>query len=235
MHNRFSQRWLETLCELIPEAHSAVFMVPDEAQNQAHLLASWPQDLQQHQDFFAVVKYALKKNGEVCLPKAHKADGAALDYFARPVYLDSRLAGVLALKIRHLPAAKHPAVFRALKLAIRWLRLAGAELMQAWHLPPSYQQVAAFHLDPEAADEEYRPAVWVVSLAHRLCQNSQPEQKRQLIDNCIEAIPEFSRLPQNIDEIIVDEIDTHTDAVLDLLWPCGAQGLGSGQGVRLDA
>ena len=111
----------------------------------------------------------------------------------------------------------------------------GAELMQAWHLPPSYQQVAAFHLDPEAADEEYRPAVWVVSLAHRLCQDSREGQQRQLIDNCIEAIPEFSRLPQNIDELIADEIDTHADAVLDLLWPCGAQGLGGGQGVRLDA
>ncbi len=130
MHNRFSQRWLETLCGLIPGAHSAVFMVPDEAHNQAHLLASWPQDLQQHQDFFAVVKYALKKNGEVCLPKAHKADGVDLDYFARPVYLDSRLAGVLAIKIKHLPAAKHPAVFRGLKLAIRWLGLAGAEQPQ---------------------------------------------------------------------------------------------------------
>ena len=111
----------------------------------------------------------------------------------------------------------------------------GAELMQAWHLPPSYQQVAAFHLDPEAADAEYRPAVWVVSLAHRLCQNSQPEQKQQLIESCIEAIPEFSRLPQNIDELISNEVDTHTDAVLGLLWPCGSQALGPKTEFRLDA
>ncbi len=130
MHSRFSQRWLETLCGLLPGAHSAVFMVPDEAQNQVHLLASWPQDLRQHQDFFAVVKYALKKRGEVCLPKAHKADDRVLDYFAKPVYLQSQLAGVLAIKIEHLPAAKHPAVFRALKLGMRWLNLAGAEQPQ---------------------------------------------------------------------------------------------------------
>ncbi len=107
--------------------------------------------------------------------------------------------------------------------------------MQAWHLPPSYQQVAAFHLDPEAADAEYRPAVWVVSLAHRLCQDLRPGRHQQMIDSCIEAIPEFSRLPPNIDELIVDEIDSHADDVLDLLWPCGAQGLPGSQGVRLDA
>ncbi len=127
MHNRFSEKWLETLCGLLPGIHSAVFMVPDPAQNQAHLLARWPRDLQQHQDFFAVVKYALKKSGDVCLPKAHKADGIALDYFAKPVLLRGQLVGVLAIKIEHLPAAKHAAVFRSFKLASRWLALAGAE------------------------------------------------------------------------------------------------------------
>ncbi len=111
----------------------------------------------------------------------------------------------------------------------------GAELMQAWHLPPSYQQVAAFHLDPEAADAEFRPAVWVVSLAHRLCQNPRPEQKRQMIESCIEAIPEFSRIPPEIDHLVVEEIDSHTDSVLDLLWPCGAQDLELRPGARLDA
>jgi biotin carboxyl carrier protein len=121
---RFSEKWLETTCSLLPGVHSAVFMVPDPKNDQLHLLASWPQGLDKHQDFFATVKYALKKRGEVCLARAHVIDGEALDYFAKPVYIRSRLAGVLAVKMKHLPGEKHMAVFHSIKRSIRWLGLA---------------------------------------------------------------------------------------------------------------
>ena len=124
MHSRFSEKWLETLCSLLPGVHSAVFMVPDQATNQMHPLARWPGDLGQCQDFFATVKYALKKRGEVCLAKAHVIDGQALDYYAKPVYIRSRLAGVLAIKMKHLPTAKHLAVFHSINRSIKWLGLA---------------------------------------------------------------------------------------------------------------
>jgi HD-like signal output (HDOD) protein len=101
----------------------------------------------------------------------------------------------------------------------------GAEMMQVWHLPPVYQQVAEFHLAPQLADEEFRPAVEVVNLAHRICQDPRRDQHRELIEQCIERKPGFSRLPNNIDEIVIDEIETHTDPVLGLLWPRGAQDL----------
>lgn len=124
MHSRFSEKWLETTCSLLPGVHSAVFMVPDPNNDQLHLLAHSPEDLAQHQDFFAIVKYALKKNGEVCLAKAHVIDGQPLDYFAKPVYIRSRIAGVLTIKMKHLPTAKHLAVYHSLKRSIRWLALA---------------------------------------------------------------------------------------------------------------
>ncbi len=124
MHSRFSEKWLETLCGTLPNVHSAVFMVPKD-KDELHLLARWPRTLDRYQDFFAVVKYALKKRGEVCLAKAHVHEGKALDYFAKPVFIRSRLVGVLALKLDHLPTKKHLAVFHALKLAVRWLGLAG--------------------------------------------------------------------------------------------------------------
>jgi HD-like signal output (HDOD) protein len=95
----------------------------------------------------------------------------------------------------------------------------GSELMQVWHLPPVYQQVAACHLEPERAERGYRPAVEVVHLAHQFCQDSSRGRYRELIERSIESMPEFSRLPQNIDQIIADEIETHTDPVLELLWP----------------
>ena len=107
----------------------------------------------------------------------------------------------------------------------------GSELMQLWHLPPVYQQVSLFHLEPERADKEFRPAVEVVSLAHRFCQDPRRGSHQQLFATSIEESAEFSRLPENIDEIIVDEIETNTDAVLELLWPCGAQDLAAQRGM----
>ena len=127
MHSRFSEKWLETVCGMLPDVHSAVFMVPDQDNNQMHLLAQWPEDLPKHQDFFATVKYALKKKGEICFSRALVVDGQALDFFAKPVYIRSRLAGVLAVKMKTVPASKHMAVFHSLRRSVKWLGLASFE------------------------------------------------------------------------------------------------------------
>ena len=124
MHNRFSEKWLETTCTQIEGVHSAVLMVPDDGGNHLHLLARWPETLGQHDKLLATVKYALKKNDEVCLENAETIDGQALDFFAKPISLDSRLIGVLAIKVHHLPPAQHQAVFESLKRSVRWLGLA---------------------------------------------------------------------------------------------------------------
>lgn len=39
MSARFAERWLETLCDLLADAHSAVFMVPNPQNDDFHLLA----------------------------------------------------------------------------------------------------------------------------------------------------------------------------------------------------
>jgi len=101
----------------------------------------------------------------------------------------------------------------------------GAEMMQLWHLPPVYQQVAAYHLWPKLADEQFKPAVEVVNLAHVFCQNPVVGEHRQVIDESIGQKPVFKNLPADIDKIIVDEIETNTDTVLGLLWPLGVQDL----------
>ncbi|MCP4336011.1 MAG: HDOD domain-containing protein [Gammaproteobacteria bacterium] len=103
----------------------------------------------------------------------------------------------------------------------------GAELMQIWHLPPVYQQVASFHLNPEHADEAFRSAVDVVHLAHAICQDLRPAEQQELISECIEQKPIFKKLPTDIDALVIDEIETNTDSVLGLLWPQGAQDLRS--------
>ena len=130
MHSRFSEKWLETVCSLLPDVHSAVFMVPDQDNKQLHLLASLAcESLDKHKDFLATVKYALKKRGEICFSRALIIDGQALDYFAKPVYIRAKLAGVLAIKMKHVPASKHLPVFHSMR---RSCEMAGAgEFRQA--------------------------------------------------------------------------------------------------------
>jgi biotin carboxyl carrier protein len=131
MSDRFSEKWLETLCSLLPDVHSAVFMVPDAGADQLHLLARWPNSLNEHNDFFDSVKYALKKRGEVCLAKARVVDGQDLDFFAKPIYVQSDLAGVLSIKMKHLPSSSHLDVFQSLKRSIKWLGLANQNKSEA--------------------------------------------------------------------------------------------------------
>ena len=102
---------------------------------------------------------------------------------------------------------------------------AGAELMRIWHLPGIYAQVAAFHRQPELADIEYRFAAEVVCLAHELCQDRDSQQHRMLILQAMEQVPDFQALPDDIDQIVRDEIAKYTDSVISLLWPGGAQNL----------
>ena len=104
-------------------------------------------------------------------------------------------------------------------------RQVGSEMMRLWHLPPIYQQAAAFHLQPELADEEFRLAVEIVDLAHGLCQDPGSKSRFGLVEHAIQTVPELSRLPANIEDLIAEETETHTDSILGLLWPCGKQHL----------
>jgi multidrug efflux pump subunit AcrA (membrane-fusion protein) len=124
MSDRYSQKWLETLCDLLPDVQSAVFVVPNPENDGLHLLARWPSGLEQYKDFLDSVKHALKQRGEACLAKAQVVDGQALDYFVKPIYIRSRLAGVLSVKMLHLPTSKHLDIFESLKRSVNWLGLA---------------------------------------------------------------------------------------------------------------
>ncbi len=103
----------------------------------------------------------------------------------------------------------------------------GAEILKLWQLPAVYQEVAACHLSPWRAAEEFRTAVNTVHLAHEFCQDPRPGRHEELIRQSIANIPEFSALPPYIDEILASEIERHTESILSLLWPRGARVLAS--------
>ena len=104
----------------------------------------------------------------------------------------------------------------------------GAAVMQLWHLPEVYQQVAAHHLQPLQADTDYRQDVRIIHLAHAVCQNPVAAQQREIISSLTEDNPELSNLPANMDTLIQAEIDDHADSILSILWPRRAQPLAPG-------
>ena len=82
MNKKFSQQWLEIQCSIIPGTHSAILMVPDQKKDRMQALAVWPEDLAQNNDFAGIVKYALKKQTQICIPKGQTIDKQAYDLFA---------------------------------------------------------------------------------------------------------------------------------------------------------
>ncbi len=95
----------------------------------------------------------------------------------------------------------------------------GAALMQLWHLPEVYQQVAAYHLQPQQADVAYQQDVRIIYLAHAVCQNPVADQQREIISSIAEGDSQLENLPDDIDKLIQAEISAHADSILGILWP----------------
>jgi HD-like signal output (HDOD) protein len=95
----------------------------------------------------------------------------------------------------------------------------GKELMHLWQLPESYQQVVAFHLEPNKADPTFQLEVLIIHLAHIICQNQVTGQNQKRVAKLIEGNHQLALLPADIENIVLEEIATHTEIVLDILWP----------------
>ncbi len=131
MNKKFSQQWLEITCSLLPDVKSAIYIMPDRKSNQLHLSAKWPPGLKNISDYTAVVKYALKKQQQICFPEAMSSGEHSFDLFAVPIIIRSRLLGILVVKMEHQPDARHKAIFASLKRSIKWLRLANPSQSQS--------------------------------------------------------------------------------------------------------
>ena len=123
MNQKFSQLWLATLCSFIPGVHSAVFMVPDRGNNSIRTVAKLPASLGQINDFISIVKYTLKSREHGYFPNARTIGDQAYDFFSLPVLMQSKIFGILIIKVKHLPESRQAAVFNSLKRGVKWLRL----------------------------------------------------------------------------------------------------------------
>ncbi|MCP3849888.1 MAG: HDOD domain-containing protein [Gammaproteobacteria bacterium] len=104
---------------------------------------------------------------------------------------------------------------------------AGTALMHLWHLPDIYQQTTTHHLHPELADKAHQQTVKIIHLAHIFCQEQQLNKHRSLFKEISESDHKLNKLPSNIDEIIIKEINTNTNDILNMLWPDSIQQLSS--------
>lgn len=121
------RQWLGTLCGLLPGAHSAIFVVPGKNNNSMKVLATWPNSKQNSVIISKVVKYTLKKNSEVCIPKAEKIKGQYYDFYALPILDKDVFIGVIVIKIKHGAVSNRSTVFNALKQSVSWLALVNSK------------------------------------------------------------------------------------------------------------
>jgi len=87
-------------------------------------LAIIPASLEIITDFADIVKYALKKRSQVCIPKAETLNNQTYDFFALPIYSQKILLGVIVIKVKHVAESRHTGIFKSLKQSIKWLGLA---------------------------------------------------------------------------------------------------------------
>ncbi len=84
-------------------------------------MAKWSLESGQKYDFATIVKYAVKKRKQVYFPNADFIDQQPLDFLALPVYIQSELLGILAIKVKHKPESQHADTLNALNQNIKWL------------------------------------------------------------------------------------------------------------------
>jgi RND family efflux transporter MFP subunit len=126
MKNTFSQHWLEILCSTIAEANSALLTVYTD-QEEIETLAQWPANNDQERGFTPIVKFALKKQRQVCIPNIADHDTTPFDFFALPVYKEAKLIAVIAVKTDHCLPTRHEAIFNSIQQSSQWLRLTSLE------------------------------------------------------------------------------------------------------------
>jgi len=86
-------------------------------------VAKLPASLGHINDFISIVKYTLKSREHGYFPNARTIGDQAYDFFSLPVLMQSKIFGILIIKVKHLPESRHAAVFNSLKRGVKWLRL----------------------------------------------------------------------------------------------------------------
>ena len=123
MKTRFVQQWLNISGHAIPGMRSAVLFMGNRDGQDWHMLAKWPEDLSDIEDFGLILQYALAKNEPASVLSVQQPDKSLCDFFAHPVVFNSGLPGFIIAKINAVSKESHGEVFSSLKQAAGWLPL----------------------------------------------------------------------------------------------------------------
>jgi RND family efflux transporter MFP subunit len=126
--DNFAQSWLDIQCEVITGCCCALLLMTEPGGNTLRPLAQWP-DNKEPLGLLAISQLALKKGSSIINPKvpAPEPDQQAFDYFASPIFIDTHLVGVIAVKTTLQPEQNHQQILAALDQGKKWLELATAQ------------------------------------------------------------------------------------------------------------
>lgn len=95
----------------------------------------------------------------------------------------------------------------------------GSELMRLWHLPEVYSHIIGHHLHPEQTDPDYRNETYLVHLAQQIF--AEPAQFYQAFNDLQHSHQQFAVIPDNLKDLVSQEIADHLDEIFLMLCPSG--------------
>ena len=95
----------------------------------------------------------------------------------------------------------------------------GSELMRLWHLPESYRDIAAFHMEPEKA-QNYKNEIAIINLARcmMLAEERDPESPEDSFSKKSSVFLKKNLSQESVENIKINA-RLYVDEVMNCLWP----------------
>lgn len=121
-----AQGWLDIQCQTIDGVDCGVLLLIDSESGTFRPIAQCPESTQEHTELIPIARMALDQRQ----PTVNESIGDndthdnSFDYVALPIFTESVLIGVIAVKMRHRPEDKQQEVTHRLETGLKWLALA---------------------------------------------------------------------------------------------------------------
>jgi RND family efflux transporter MFP subunit len=125
----FAQNWLEIQCKLITECCCALLLMVKPGSDTLQPLAQWPLDNKEPIQLVTIAQLAIKKGANVINQNVlgAKPEQQASDYYASPIFIDTHLIGVIAVKTSVQSEQKQQQIFATLEQGKKWQELSTAQ------------------------------------------------------------------------------------------------------------
>jgi RND family efflux transporter MFP subunit len=129
--DNFAQSWLDIQCKVITGCCCALLLMIEPDGSALLPLAQWPANSREPLELLTISQLALKKGVSVINQNvlAPESDQQAFDYFASPIFIDTHLVGVIAVKTALQSEQNQQQILAALDQGKKWLEL--SELLTA--------------------------------------------------------------------------------------------------------